>query len=91
MRGRQYLSTRIGKCASSAKKCDQWGIKHNMSADGNLALLAERRDRIREWLAQEGEHTDFEQRHLDAGSPEQAYWHHGYQAALDDMLKLLNR
>lgn len=62
-----------------------------MSAERNLALLAERRDNIREWLLQQGEHTDLEQRHLDSGSPEQAYWHHGYQAALDDMLKLLKR
>jgi hypothetical protein len=67
------------------------GIKQQMAADGNLALLAERRDRIREWLAEQADHTDFEQRHLDVGSPEQAYWHHGYQAALDDMLKLLRR
>lgn len=62
-----------------------------MSAERNLALLVERRDNIREWLLQQGELTDLEQRHLDAGSSEQTYWHHGYQAALDDMLKLLNR
>lgn len=62
-----------------------------MSADKNLALLMERRDSIREWLGQQGELATLEQRHLDSGSTEQAYWHHGYHAALDDMLKLLNR
>lgn len=62
-----------------------------MSAERNLALLVERRDNIRDWLLQQGELADIEQRHLDPGSPEQAYWHHGYQAALDDMLKLLKR
>jgi hypothetical protein len=61
-----------------------------MSAERNLALLVERRDNIRDWLQQQGELAETEQRHLDAGSTEQAYWHHGYQAALDDMLKLLN-
>jgi hypothetical protein len=62
-----------------------------MSAERNLELLVERRDNIREWLLEQGELAETEQRHLDAGSSEQAYWHHGYQAALDDMLKLLNR
>ena len=62
-----------------------------MSADRNIALLIERRDNIREWLLEQGELAETEQRHLDVGSSEQAYWHHGYQAALDDMLKLLNR
>jgi hypothetical protein len=60
-----------------------------MSAHRNLAVLVERRDRIREWLAGQTEPTNSEQKHLDVGTPEQAYWHHGYQAALDDMLKLL--
>ncbi len=60
-----------------------------MSAEGNLAVLLERRDRIREWLAHQTEHTAFEQKHLDAGTTEQTFWHHGYQSALDDMLKLL--
>lgn len=59
-----------------------------MSAEKNLAILVERREHIRQWLDDQLELTDFEQKHLDAGSPEQAYWHHGYQAALDDILKL---
>jgi len=61
-----------------------------MSAEKDLSILVERRDRIREWLAQQADHTNVEQKHLDAGTSEQAYWHHGYQAALDDMLKLLS-
>lgn len=62
-----------------------------MSAEQSLAILTERRDRIREWLAGEAEETSTEQKHLESGTPEQAYWHHGYQTALDDMLKLLTR
>jgi hypothetical protein len=62
-----------------------------MSAKKNLALILEHRDRIREWLAGEGEQTQTEQKHLESGTPERAYWHHGYQSALDDMLKLLSR
>ena len=29
------------------------------------------------------------QRHLDSGSDEQAYWHHGYCSALRDALRAL--
>jgi hypothetical protein len=61
-----------------------------MSAEKNLAILAKRRDNIREWLERQDEETDLEQKHLDSGSSEQAYWHHGYQTALDDILKLFN-
>jgi hypothetical protein len=62
-----------------------------MSAEKNLAVILERRDNIREWLVEQGDVADLEQRHLDCGSSEQTYWHHGYQAALDDMLKLLSQ
>lgn len=61
-----------------------------MSAEESLANLVERRDRIREWLAGEAAYTKIEQKHLDPDTPEQAYWHHGYQSALDDMIELLS-
>jgi hypothetical protein len=60
-----------------------------MSAEERLAILVQRRDTIREWLAVEAAHTH-QQKHLDAETPEQAYWHHGYQSALDDMIELLS-
>ena len=31
-----------------------------------------------------------EQRHLDEGSAERAYWHYGYLSALQDVLKLMS-
>jgi hypothetical protein len=62
-----------------------------MSSEKSLAVMVERRDNIREWLVEQGDVADLEQRHLDSGSSEQTYWHHGYQAALDDMLKLLSQ
>jgi hypothetical protein len=30
-----------------------------------------------------------DQRHLDAGSDERAYWHHGYASALKDALRMI--
>jgi hypothetical protein len=54
-----------------------------------IALLKRRRDGIREWLEEEAPHTALEQKHLEAQSPERTYWHHGYQAALSDVIDLL--
>lgn len=56
----------------------------------NISLLRRRRDDIREWLDIEAPFTEVDQKHLDANTPERAYWHHGYQAALADIINLLN-
>lgn len=61
-----------------------------MSDRDKIALLERRRDDIREWLEDEAPHATFDQKHLDTGSPERAYWHHGYQAALADIIELLS-
>jgi hypothetical protein len=60
-----------------------------MQQQRNIALLQQRRDGIRRWLEDEAPYTECDQRHLDANTPERAYWHHGYQAALADVLSLL--
>jgi hypothetical protein len=60
-----------------------------MSAEERLAIIVERRDLIREWLEEQPRHPRAEQKHLEPGSSEQTYWHHGYQSALDDMIRLL--
>ena len=56
----------------------------------NISLLRRRRDDIREWLDSEAPFTEVDQKHLDADTPERAYWHHGYQAALADIIELLD-
>lgn len=61
-----------------------------MARKKNISLLRRRRDDIREWLDIEAPFTDVDQKHLDADTPERAYWHHGYQAALADIIDLLN-
>jgi hypothetical protein len=60
-----------------------------MSDPVNLAVLRQRRDGIRQWLADEAPYAASDQRHLDASTPERAYWHHGYQAALSDVIEML--
>ena len=59
-----------------------------MQHQRNIALLQRRRDGIRQWLDDEAPYTAGDQRHLDQNTPERAYWHHGYQAALDDVIAL---
>lgn len=60
-----------------------------MSQNSQVGTLRQRRDNIREWLEEEAPYTDVDQRHLDAHTPERAYWHHGYQAALSDVMAML--
>jgi hypothetical protein len=55
-----------------------------------IAVIERRRDGIREWLEDEAPHAATDQKHLELASPERAYWHHGYQAALNDIIALLD-
>jgi hypothetical protein len=60
-----------------------------MSIKSNISVLKQRRDGIREWLDLEAPFAEVDQRHLDANTPERAYWHLGYQTALSDIIHLL--
>ena len=60
-----------------------------MSDSNPLTLLRRRRDGIRDWLDDEAPYTAVDPRHLDADTSERAYWHHGYQQALTDVLDIL--
>ena len=54
-----------------------------------VSALEERRDGIRSWIEEAAAFTALEQGHLVESSAERAYWHHGYQAALDDVIRSL--
>jgi len=54
-----------------------------------LQLVQGRSDELRDWLATHAADAATEQRHLDEGTPERAYWHYGYVTALQDVLRLL--
>jgi hypothetical protein len=49
----------------------------------------ERLDALLEWLRENAPYIGYEQKHLDAGSAERAYWLHGYAAALQDIKNCL--
>lgn len=52
-----------------------------------VAALERRLHEIAAWLDQMAPYAQFDQRHLDAGTPEQAYWHLGYMTAMRDVLQ----
>jgi hypothetical protein len=54
-----------------------------------ISAIRARLQGIREWMAEEAPYVTADQKHLDANTPERAYWHYGYQAALGDVLALL--
>lgn len=60
-----------------------------MSGTRPDCVLEQRFDEIGRWLDDEAPFARFDQRHLDAGTPEQAYWHLGYMTALRDALRHL--
>lgn len=62
-----------------------------MTKSTTISTVSERIRRLSTWLEDEAPFAAFDQRHLDAHSPEQAYWHVGYTAALCDILTLLKR
>ena len=62
-----------------------------MSAKKTAELVAERARQLSVWLSDVAPYAEFDQYHLEAGSPEQAYWHLGYRAALNDILEQLGK
>ena len=52
--------------------------------------ITRRAAELEAWLEQEAPYARFDQRHLDPHTPEQAYWHLGYQRALADVLSLIS-
>ena len=51
--------------------------------------IIERKTNVGDWLDKAAPFTSVEQSHLDVGTAAQAYWHHGYHAAMDDVLEIL--
>lgn len=56
-----------------------------------VSAIRARMQGVREWVAEMAPYVTSDQRHLDADTPEEAYWNYGYQAALEDVLDLAQR
>ena len=48
-----------------------------------------RKKDLADWLAQNAPQCAAEQKHLEEGSQERAYWHYGYLVALRDVMRLM--
>jgi hypothetical protein len=55
----------------------------------DISALSQRRDGQVKWLKEYHPECQREQKHLDEGSAERAYWHYGYMVALTDLLNFL--
>ncbi len=71
-------------------------INTSMRAPGRLAkaqsakeALERRKEDLLTWLEANAPEVPRDQRHLDEGSVERAYWHYGYATAISDVLALL--
>lgn len=51
-----------------------------------ILMLQHRADGIAAWLDENCPYVYTDQRHLDANTTERCYWHHGYRAALEDVI-----
>ena len=67
-------------------------MSHSVPEEQSLIeRLRARRDATLEGLKEENEESLLENKYLDAGTPERAYWHHGYAVALTDVIRLLEK
>jgi hypothetical protein len=53
--------------------------------------LRRKQSELRRWLAQHAPQIEREQRHLQEGTAERAYWHYGYYIAVRDIQVLVDR
>lgn len=70
----------------------QFSIERDMTVKSTNAIstlenLLE--DRLKGISAENKGNACEEQKHLDTGTPEREYWHHGYASALKDVLRIL--
>lgn len=48
-------------------------------------------DGLTRWLAENAPYCDAEQKHLNEGTTERAYWHYGYVCGLRDVVAMADR
>ena len=71
------------------KQAHDYGMASRTFVDVGSALRS-RIKSLEAWLERKHPECAKEQKHLNEGTVERAYWHYGYMAALRDALKLLD-
>jgi hypothetical protein len=54
-----------------------------------MGAIAGKAAELTAWMANNAPNCEREQKHLDEGSVERAYWHYGYLCALKDVIALI--
>lgn len=64
-----------------------------VSSDDNLVTkwpkFEDRYRGLRAWLKQNHPEVFADQKHCDEGASERAYWHYGYMAAINDLVRAM--
>jgi len=56
-----------------------------------MQIVSRRAEELTRWLGEHAPACETSQKHLDPGTPEQAYWHYGYVCALRDVASMVSR
>jgi hypothetical protein len=64
--------------------------KHYRIESARMAAISEKATGLAQWLTENAPYCETSQKHLDAGTVEQAYWHYGYLCALRDILNIVS-
>lgn len=59
-----------------------------MTLEQMIETWERRADGEAAWLAETAPYAQTDQKHLDANTPERAYWHYGYMTALRDVTRM---
>lgn len=66
-------------------------MKIESEARRSVSKLTRRKmEEVKEWVTLNAPECRIEQKHLDEGTAERAYWHHGYLSALQDVLRFIS-
>jgi hypothetical protein len=57
----------------------------------HVQALSDKVDTLTAWMGEHAPFCEASQKHLDPGTPEQAYWHYGYLSGTRDVLKLIRQ
>lgn len=59
-------------------------------ASNEFLKIEHRANDLRLWLKENAPECTVEQKHLDEGSTQRAYWHYGYLMALNDVMGMFS-
>jgi hypothetical protein len=62
--------------------------KYYRIESARMEAISEKARGLTRWLVENAPYCESSQKHLDAGTVEQAYWHYGYVCAIRDVIAI---